>query len=154
TVVAHAYDENPAFGLLVEVAATTGARLSQIGRLTIADLIIEGGEARLMMPTSKKGRGRKVVRRYPLPIPMALGRKLRGAAGNREADALLLLQQDGNPWQSSADTRYWGLFRSPIERAGLNPNVVTFNSLRHTSITRQLIANLPVRIVAATHDTS
>src|SRR5262245_32189385 len=37
-VVAAAYDENPQFGLFVEVAAVTGARPSQIVRLEICDL--------------------------------------------------------------------------------------------------------------------
>jgi hypothetical protein len=32
--------------------------------------------------------------------------------------------------------------------------VVTIYALRHTSIVRQLLANVPVRVVAALHDTS
>jgi hypothetical protein len=35
-----------------------------------------------------------------------------------------------------------------------NPATVTLYALRHTSIVRQLLANVPVRVVAALHDTS
>jgi len=37
-VIAAAHGISPAFGLLVETAAVTGARPSQIARLTVADL--------------------------------------------------------------------------------------------------------------------
>lgn len=35
-----------------------------------------------------------------------------------------------------------------------NPAKVTLYALRHTSIVRQLLAGIPIRIVAAVHDTS
>ena len=35
-----------------------------------------------------------------------------------------------------------------------NSSKVTLYALRHTSIVRQLLANVPVRVVAALHDTS
>ena len=37
---------------------------------------------------------------------------------------------------------------------GLDPAEVTIYALRHSSIVRQLLAGVPVRIVAAGHDTS
>ena len=36
----------------------------------------------------------------------------------------------------------------------LDPDVVTLSALRHSSIVRQLVANTPIRVVAAMHDTS
>jgi len=39
-------------------------------------------------------------------------------------------------------------------RAGLDPKAVTIYALRHSSIVRQLLDNVPVRIVAVNHDTS
>jgi len=39
-------------------------------------------------------------------------------------------------------------------RAALDPNEVTLYALRHSSIARDLLANVPVRIVATKHDTS
>lgn len=75
-LIGAAYAENTAFGLFVEVAAVTGSRASQIAALEVDDLQASG-EPRLMMPTSKKGRGVKVVRRQPIPIPVPLAEKLR-----------------------------------------------------------------------------
>jgi len=153
TIVRLAYEESLEFGRMVETAAVTGARLSQLGRLAVADVHIEGSTAWLMMPTSRKGQGEKVVQHYSLPIPVSLAAKLWSAAGGRPADQPLLLQADGKPWKST-DIRYWQTFRNVVERAGLDPALVTMYALRHTDITRQLIANLPIRIVAAMHDTS
>jgi hypothetical protein len=41
-----------------------------------------------------------------------------------------------------------------VTRAELDPAVVTFYALRHSSIVRQLLANTPIRVVATLHDTS
>jgi hypothetical protein len=41
-----------------------------------------------------------------------------------------------------------------VVRAALDPNEVTLYALRHSSIARDLLANVPVRIVATKHDTS
>jgi hypothetical protein len=41
-----------------------------------------------------------------------------------------------------------------VEQAELDPNVVTMYTLRHSSITRQLLRGTPVRLVAHAHDTS
>ncbi len=38
--------------------------------------------------------------------------------------------------------------------AGQDPAEVTIYALRHTSVVRQLLANVPIRIVATLHDTS
>jgi len=63
-----AYEVEPAFGLLVEVLAVTGARLSQAARLTCADLQADRPDPRLMMPSSFKGRGQKKISHRPVPI--------------------------------------------------------------------------------------
>ena len=57
-LVAHAYEHSREFGLLVETAATTGARVSQLARLQAQDLQ-DGPAPRLMMPASRKGKGGK-----------------------------------------------------------------------------------------------
>ena len=41
-----------------------------------------------------------------------------------------------------------------VLRAALDPHEVTLYALRHSSIVRDLLANVPVRIVATKHDTS
>jgi integrase len=137
-----------AFGLYVETGAVTGARLSQIARLTVADLQADNGTPRLMMPCSRKGRGRKPAKR-PVPITAALAAKLKS---NRAADAPLLLRADGTPWQSSDAGDHARLFAQAAERAGL-PGITAY-ALRHSSIVRALLAGVPARVVAATHDTS
>ena len=77
-------------GLWTEVAATTGARPSQIARLDVADLQDDRDDPRLMMPSVAKGRGRKRVERRPVPIPPAwrpsCGRGRRQAARRSVAD--------------------------------------------------------------------
>jgi len=100
------------------------------------------------MPASRKGRGRKPAKR-PVPITTDLAAKLRS---NRPAEAPLLLRADGRAWQSSDDGDHERLFRLAAARAGLQG--VTAYVLRHSSVIRSLLANVPVRIVAAMHDTS
>jgi hypothetical protein len=97
-LVSAAYAVDRAFGLYAEVLAVTGARCSQVARLTVGDLQT-GAERRLMMPCSRKGRGRKPAKRS-VPIPASLAAKL---ASNRPAEAPLLMRSDGRPWQSSQD---------------------------------------------------
>jgi integrase len=149
-VVELAYEENAALGWLIETMATTGARRSQVARLTVGDLQ-DGREPRLMMPSSLKGKGTKRVSRVPVPIPASLAAKLRQAAGDRPADALLLLKPDGSAWGLS---NLRSPFRAIVEKAGLDPTIVTSYSLRHSSITRQLLRGVPIRVVAHAHDTS
>jgi integrase len=147
-VVAAAYAIDRAFGLYVEVAAVTGSRLSQIARLTVADLQMDNGRTpRLLMPTSRKGRGRKAGKR-PVPITDGLAAKL---DSNRSAEAPLLLRADDRPWQSSQNGDHERLYRRAAERAGVKG---TIYALRHSAIVRALLANVPVRVVAAVHDTS
>jgi hypothetical protein len=145
-VLAAAYAIDPAFGLYVEVAAVTGARPSQITRLVGADLLSNGDGPRLMMPSSKKGRGRKISRR-PVPITASLAAKLSG----RAPDAPLLVRSDGRVWQSTDKGDHARLFGQAAERAGVG---CTIYSLRHASIIRSLLAGTPARLTAALHDTS
>jgi hypothetical protein len=79
-VVELAYDESAEFGRLIETMATTGARRSQVARLTVGDLQ-DDREPRLMMPSSLKGKGTKRIDRRPVPIPASLAAKLQQAAG-------------------------------------------------------------------------
>jgi integrase len=149
-VVELAYDESAEFGRLIETMATTGARRSQVARLTVGDLQ-DGREPRLMMPSSLKGKGTKRIDRRPVPIPASLAAKLQQAAGDRPPGAPLLLQPDGAP-RGMSDLRR--PFRAIVEKAGLDPTEVTSYALRHSSITRQLLRGVPIRVVAHAHDTS
>ena len=145
-----AREHSPQFGLLVEVAAVTGARVSQIAKLEVQDLQ-NGPSPRLMMPASRKGRGTKTVLRRPVPISSALADRLTAAASGSPAIAPLLVKRSGDPWRTSNHSE---LFARAAERCDLDPREVTIYALRHSSIVRQLLAGVPVRVVAVNHDTS
>lgn len=146
-IIKAAWELDPELGLLVECAAVTGARPSQLARLEVGDLQDDKSAPKLLMPTSKKGRGQKRVGRYPVPIPYSLAAKLRS---KRPGAAPLLLRQ-GSRWRRF-DHRH--PFRRAVEHAELDPNVVTIYALRHSSVVRQLLGGVPTRVVAAHHDTS
>src|SRR5207247_4590213 len=116
---------------------------SQVFKLTPHDLQDHHPTApRLMMPTSKKGRNRKVEYR-PLPISPRLAKALRQQAHGRAMHAPLF-------------DKLWNLvtrLRPVAERLGLDPKITPY-ALRHSSIVRQLLKGVPTRIVAAHHDTS
>jgi len=146
-----AREVDPRFGLLVEVLAVTGARASQAARLTVADLQV----GRLMMPTSRKGKARKTIRHYPVPIPAGLAMSLAVEAKGRLGTDPLLRDPDGEAWgHSDAGFRQRRLFRDAVAAAGLDPDRITPYALRHASIVRQLQRNVPIRLVAVAHDTS
>jgi len=44
--------------------------------------------------------------------------------------------------------------RNCFAAAGMDPDAITLYCLRHTAITRALLRNLPIRLVAASFDTS
>ena len=147
SVIAAAYRQSDELGLYVELMAVTGARPSQLERLRGEDVQLSG-KPRVMMPASRKGRGGKAIAPRPsirAAITESLARKLKGRTGP------LLLQPDGSPWTTCVrGTR----FADAVDDAGLDPSKVTLYAMRHTSIVRQLKANVPIRVVAALHDTS
>jgi integrase len=149
-IVEQAYGIGQEFGLLVETAATTGARVSQLARLEMTDVQGDRADPRLMMPSSRKGRGHKKVTRRPVPIPEGLAVHLRDA-GQKSGNGFLLAKPSGQPWKRSDHTR---LFARAVQRAGFDPADVTIYALRHSNIVRQLLAGVPIRVVAVFHDTS
>lgn len=149
-LVAAAYRVDQAFGLFVEVGAVTGARPSQIERLEVGDLQ-DGKAPRLMMPTSDKGTGEKASH-IMVPITASLAAKLRSNRGPSEP---LLLRSKGDAWSSySADYRL--PFAQAVAKAKLDSigKRVTFYALRHSSIVRRIMLGVPLREIAAIHDTS
>jgi integrase len=154
-IVRAAYDHDRALGLMVEVAAVTGARLSQLARLEVGDLQADRAEPRLLVPLSAKGRTRnKRHERRPTPIPPALAEVLKQEAAGRPSEAPLLLRSNGERWGHGRSRHHRNDFRTVVEAAGLDPNQVTLSAMRHSSVVRQLLANVPIRIVATLHDTS
>jgi integrase len=147
-VVTAAYDVEPAFGLLIELLASTGARTSQVLRLEVGDLEDAGSAPRLQMPSSRKGRNRRIQRKA-LPISTALARALRAVAAGRPDSDRLLVRDDGRawPWQIRV------MFQQVIAALGLEETLSPY-CLRHSSITRALKAGTPLALVASSHDTS
>jgi integrase len=152
-----AYARDQKLGLLVETLAVTGSRPSQVSRLLCEDLH-GGAKPRLTMPRSGKGgsknRAARKHERVSVPITSALWKKLAAAARGRPGDARLLLQGNGQPFGDDPSKIYREDIREIVKSIGLDPDAVSAYSLRHSSIVRQLLANVPVRVVAATHDTS
>jgi hypothetical protein len=60
------------------------------------------------------------------------------------------MRPSGEPWHSADIGRPFARVRAAV---GLGPEVTAY-ALRHSSIVRQLLANVPARVVAASHDTS
>ncbi len=134
------------FGLLVEALALTGARVSQLARCQVRDLVGE----RLMVPSSAKGQ-KKRASKVPVPIPTALADRFRVAAAGRNTSDPLFLKPTGGAWKKSDHARP---FERVVNAIGENPDIVTSYALRHSHITAQLLAGLPVQLVAKLHDTS
>jgi integrase len=148
-----AYRDSDEFGLLIDVLDETGARPSQVVRLTGDD--VQGDfvdrrsgkrQPRLMMPVSRKGSGKKRARSIPVPITPELADRLKGRSG------VLLKRASGKSWGKANLAYYFAHVMKDVMFN--NPAKVTMYALRHTSIVRQLLANVPVRVVAALHDTS
>ena len=152
---------------LVLTLASTGARFSQVARLRVVDLQIAHG--RLMVPTSRKGRGIKKLTHIGIRIGADVIEALRPAVAGRRGNEPLLQRWrhrqakatetlpprwervSRGPWLNAAElTRPWALV---IERAGLPGRIVPY-ALRHSSIVRMLKSGLPIRLVASLHDTS
>lgn len=156
--VATAYALDAKLGLLSDVLAVTGARPSQVVRLRVEDLHDHPMRPKLMMPKSAKGGGRnraqKKVERYSVPITVQLAAELKAAAKSRADDAPLLMQSDGRPWDKNPGQNYHRQVDKVVTAIGYDPAVVTMYCLRHSSIVRMLLQNVPVRLVASLHNTS
>lgn len=153
-------DPDGDLSLLVTLLAATGARFSQIVRLQVRDVQVE--RSRIMMPCSRKGRER--IHSYtPIPVGADVLAELAPAIDGRDPTDRLLVRwryrQVGMaawvrvsraPWQASTEMlRPW---HRACEVAGLKRTVPY--ALRHSSIVRAIRLGLPVRLVAALHDTS
>ena len=136
----------------MRLLAVTGARYSQVVKLRVNDLQLVPGRNRLMVPASAKGRGAKAGRPIPVPISDDVAACLRPLTYGRLGHQSLLSQRNGVPWgnQTSRTLARW---RQALAAAGLPTTLIPY-ALRHTSVVRMLSLNVPIRFVAAVHDTS
>ena len=156
-----AFELDDDFGRLVAVLASTGARFGQVAEITVADVQMKQG--RIMVPPAEKGRPGAVKPKIAVPVGQDLLERLAPVlAGRKGHEPLLqrwLLKQTGpftwekvkrQSWRTASEmARPWSKI---VEKLGL-PDTIPY-SLRHSSIVRGLNAGLPVRLVAALHDTS
>jgi integrase len=164
-VVDAAFEVDPSgdFGRLVLLAARTGARFSQLANLLIIDFQLDN--IRLMMPSSRKGKNRQPGTRDAVPMDIDDMRRILPAIDGRDENEPLLLRwsyrKTGGPGNWTKDKRQaWRradeideLWAKTVALAGIPADTVMY-ALRHSSIVRDLKQNLPVRVVAAVHDTS
>ena len=148
-VVAAAYEIGMEFGIYTEVHAVSGARSSQIALLDVDDLHA-GAKPLLMVPSSLKGRGRTARTRKPTPISPSLAQRLKRLAAGRPAGEPLLTMPNGSRWNAMAHQRLF----AAAARASALPVGATIYCLRHSAITKALLAGVPTRLVAASFDTS
>jgi len=142
------------------VLAATGARFSQVKRMRVQD--VQFDRSRLMVPESFKGQKQEIVY-IPVQVGADVLDGLRPVVEGREPDDTLLehwrhrqvsvgvWERDRRgPWQAPSELlRNWNQI---CERCDLTDRVVY--SLRHSSIVRGIRAGIPLRLVAALHDTS
>jgi len=160
TIIRRCYVVDEDFGLLVLVLAASGARFCQLKRMKVRD--VQSALRRLMVPNSRKGRN-KVAGYTPIRVGPDVMAPLQQAIAGRKPDEAVFLrwrhvqtgpatwQRDSRgPWKTPSEmTRWWN---GVCEELGLT-NIVPY-ALRHSSIVRGIAAGLPVRLVAAVHDTS
>lgn len=167
--VAGCYTKDEGLGVLADVLAETGARTSQATRLLVKDFI-DGPAPRLTMPKSGKGktknRAKRRAERYSVAISLELAATLRKRIAGRSRTAPLLTQTNGKAWPKNPCGNYRMTVRDVVTAIGRDPDEVTMYALRHSSIVRALIGGdpgdannpennpVPIRIVAALHDTS
>ena len=102
-----------------------------------------------MVPSSLKGGKGRVRTKKPMPISNGLALRLKAVAERRSVSEPLLLLR-GRRWNAD---KHRLLFAEAAKAAGL-PDRATAYCLRHTCITRALLAGVPVRLVASSYDTS
>jgi integrase len=159
------FDSDGDVGRMVLLLAATGARFSQLQRLTVGD--VQADRQRIFIPLSRKGQGR-VDAHYPIRVGDDVIEALRPVLHCRshkepllcrwrmkqvkrtESRGLIWVRDYRGPWTSAAEiTRQW---QAICESVGLKGTIPY--ALRHSSIVRAIRAGLPIRLVAAMHDTS
>jgi integrase len=141
-IIRTAYEIDHDLGVWCHVLSDTGNRESQIKRVEVLDLQADRTTPRLFVPSSRKGKGRKVTRQ-PLPISLELAKMLTLAAVGKKPNDPLLPYRD----------RVSEAFQRVTKRLNLAPDVTPY-ALRHSSIVRHLLKGTATRLVAAAHDTS
>jgi integrase len=127
---------DPDFRPLVQAALVTGARYSELTRLTASDFNPDVGTVGIAQ--SKSGKPRHVVLN-------AEGRDFfRQLCAGRPRGDLLFRRDDGEPWGKSHQFR---LMREACRIAKVVPPI-GFHGLRHTWASLSVMAGMPLMVVA------
>jgi integrase len=124
---------------LVICLAVTGARFSQVARIKVSDLQLD--RQQLMVPVSRKGRGRKARTAILFPLDTTAMDILRPAVAGRRGSELLLQRwaftgERSQTWRKS-NLREWlpaeitAPFRKIADRAGLSLDVTAYALRTH-----------------------
>ena len=160
-VVDAAYCVNDDLGALVLVLASTGARFRQVCQITVGD--VQTDASRIMTPVSAKGQGRKQRSEIAVPVGADVIARLKPLLAGRAGHEPLLQHWVGvkgfghtmgpvrhEAWRAANQMQKG--WRAALTAAAL-PYIEPY-ALRHSSIVRGLRLGVPMRVVAALHDTS
>ncbi|HEV2572013.1 MAG TPA: tyrosine-type recombinase/integrase [Beijerinckiaceae bacterium] len=142
--------------------AATGARFSQLARMHVSDVQVT--ECRLMVPTSRKGKGKKQIAKTAVRVGQDVIDALKPAIAGRKGTEPLFIRwrhiqtsptvwtrDHRGAWKTASEfTQPW---KAIIEQAEMPADTIPY-CYRHSSIVRGLRAALPVKLVASLHDTS
>ncbi|WP_066593155.1 tyrosine-type recombinase/integrase [Sphingomonas pruni] len=167
-VVAAALKLDDDFGRMVVMLAATGARFAQVRRMRVAD--VQPEQHRVMVPESYKGRRdaagyvrvqvgndtlailAPAIEGRPATAPLLeRWRHVQVKTSERRNATQVWERGERGPWATASEmARSWS---QACRDAGLPPTTIPY-ALRHSSIVRGLRVGLPIRLVAALHDTS
>jgi integrase len=126
----------PDFRKMVQVALQTGARYSELARLTVRDFNRDVGTVHIR--ESKSGKPRDIVLSKE---GWALFEQLTAGRGG---DDLILRKADGSAWEKSHQARPMA---DAVERAKIKPPI-SFHGLRHTWASHAVMNGMPLMVVA------
>lgn len=121
---------------LIRAALMTGARYSELTRMTASDFDADAGT--LFVNESKSGKSRYV------PLDQNTRIFLESITAGRSNDALLFLRDDGSQWSR-------GDQRRPLLDACTNARIdppASFHVLRHTYASQRLMKGAPLIVIA------
>jgi integrase len=160
-VIEAGYGVDPDLGALILALAGTGARFRQARQITVGD--VQADASRIMTPVSAKGRGRKQRSEIAVPVGADVIARLKPLLAGRAGHEPLLQHWVGvkgfghamgpvrrEAWRAANQMQKG--WRTALAAASL-PYIEPY-ALRHSSIVRGLRSGVPIRIVAALHDTS
>lgn len=167
-IVAAALALDADFGRLVMLLAATGARFAQLRRMCVCD--VQAAQGRVMVPESFKGKKQAtayirvqvgadtlailapaVEGRPPGAPLLEHWRHVQVKTEARRNATQVWERGERGPWVTPSEmTRAW---HQACEDAQVPPSTIPY-ALRHSSIVRGLRFGLPIRLVAALHDTS